>query len=62
MNIHPNEAKSHEYGWTRDGTEEFCSEPSTKRLAELLIADMRKQHSFSESIRFFVRETKEWAE
>lgn len=60
--IHPNEAFSHEYGWTRNGIEEFCSEPSTKRLAELLISEMRKQYEFSESVKFFVRETKEWAE
>ncbi len=58
--IHPNEAKSHECGWTRDRVEEYCSAPLTERAANFIVEDMRKKFAFSESVKFFVRLTKEW--
>ncbi len=59
--IHPNEAKSHEYGWTRNGIEEYCSIPVTERAANFIVEDMRKKFASSEEVEFFTRLTKEWA-
>lgn len=61
MKIHPNEAKSHEYGWTRNGVEEYCSPPCTERLAVCLVEALRKEYEFSEEVSFFTRLNKEWA-